>query len=564
VTRLGQPPALIPEGLLAHRGPDHTEQIVHGSIALRHWRLSIVDLSSGANQPVANDRYAFAFNGEIYDYEAISRRYFQKVYKSDTQLLFDLLAIGETEKIKNASGFYAYVRVDKIKLEIVGARDFWGKKPLYYYVDDERAIFASEETAIRTLCTKKPAVNARALMGYALYKNFHFGDTCFEGVHELPPGGNFSFDVRNWKLNTSPDWDEYYQTPLQNRIRPDLLDDPPATGQKVSEYSLIEAIQHALELRYHCDVPVQLALSGGVDSTAIAAISCSQSELRKKLLKALTVEFSHDKDESKKAASIARQLHLAHEVVEFPKNNFLKLFRSVVRAQGAPLEHPHSMAYFALCSAVSESGRVLITGEGADEIFFGYSHYHNGFSGSFAFRPFLEIERYFDGDTAEVKNLFNRELALREEALTNPLRSRDLEIKTHLISLLRRNDRTSMAKSVEIRAPFLDIGLLYRVLVLSDEKFIEGRKTFLSQYIKKRLPNFQTDSEKIGFHVPFDAWFKSQRESDVIYALIIRASQFFFDQFGLKLRSNQVMDCRLGWVLCNIGLFMEEFEKNEF
>ena len=221
------------------------------------------------------------------------------------------------------------------------------------------------------------------------------------------------------------------------------------------------------------------------------------------------------------------------------------------------------MAYYVLCAAVRKSGKVLITGEGADELFFGYSHYQNGFSGSFAFRPFLEIDQYVDGDTMALMALFNRERSLREAALTNPDRSRDLEIKTHLTSLLKRNDRMSMANSVEIRAPFLDIGLLYRVLALSDDKLIAGRKAFLSQYVQKRLRNFQPDGEKIGFHVPFDAWFASQRKSDDICALISRAQQYFVDKFALSLRSDQALEGRLGWVLCNIGLFLEEFERSD-
>lgn len=485
---------------------------------------------------MVDENHLFAFNGELYNYASISKDYLGSLYPSDTHTFFDLITRGRIDKIKSSSGFYSYVLIDKKKLEVIGGRDLLGKKPLYYYINNDMAIFASEETAIRSICKNLLKVNSRTLLGYAMFKNFHFGETCFEGIQELPPGGELHFCSNSWNLKTSPSWDDYYSTPLSNLIKPSLLDIPIKKSHILDPEELIEIIQHSIELRYKCDVPVQLALSGGIDSTAIATIAQLTPHLHEKLLRAVTVQFSDDKDESVKATLIAKALSIKHKKVEFSQYNLLSLLRVAICANGAPLEHPHSLSYYALCAEVQKKGKVLITGEGADELFFGYSHYKNEFSNSFAFRPYININQYFKSNKKLFELEFNREYELRQEALSCPKRSQELEIKTHLLSLLRRNDRMSMANSVEIRAPFLDTSLIYLIAIQPKINLAKENKEFLVKSIKNRIPQFQPDSVKIGFHVPFDKWFAKNHKTKEVQSLIYSATQLLADNYGLHLK----------------------------
>ena len=224
VKKPGQCSIPIPKSLLDHRGPDSTEEIHSDSFSVRHWRLSIVDLSSYANQPIQDDKFIFAYNGEIYNYSEISKKYFSQSHSSDSHLFFDLLKSGNFKKLQNASGFFSFILYDKKNLTLTGGRDFLGKKPLFYYLDKETLIIASAETSIYKLLNKKNNLNNRAILSYLYFKNLHFGDSYFEDIVEIPPGSHFEFDLKKWEFKSSFEWSTYYEIPLKERINSNLLD----------------------------------------------------------------------------------------------------------------------------------------------------------------------------------------------------------------------------------------------------------------------------------------------------------------------------------------------------
>ena len=144
---------------------------------MRHWRLSIVDLSENSNQPLNSKNHLFVYNGEIYNYKKIYKKFLKKEYQSDTLFFRDMLLNGYSKILNNSSGFFSYLILDKEKLEIEGGRDLWGKKPLYYYFDNEKAIFSSEETGIITILNKETKLNKDAILNYSVYKNTFFWKT---------------------------------------------------------------------------------------------------------------------------------------------------------------------------------------------------------------------------------------------------------------------------------------------------------------------------------------------------------------------------------------------------
>ncbi len=550
----------IPDEILHHRGPDFTDEIIYKSVSIRHWRLSIVDLTSHSNQPLTNEDYIFAYNGELYNYSEISKFFFKKVYKSDTNLFFELLQNSKIEKIKNSSGFYSYILLNKSNMHLSGGRDLLGKKPLYYYFDDEYAIFASEEGAILELLNKKVSLNKKSLLSYFHFKSIFFGNSIFNGIQELPPGASFSLDINKWILEKDFDWDNYYSIPLKNRINPSFLDNSSSVNKNPSKNEIFNQLIHSLKSRFQCDVDLQLALSGGVDSVLIAKLCAEEEELKKKLLGALTIGFDHELDESINAKLISSELNIDHRIIQFEADDLLNLLRQAIKYHSSPLEHPHCLSYFVLCRESRKKGKVLITGEGADELFFGYSHYKNESNESFAFRPFLDFKKYFYTNGLDLKSLFSDEYYYRNKAIENKINSRDLEFKTHLISLLKRNDRMSMSNSVEIRAPFLDIQLLNLILNINDPD-LNGffQKKYLKMYLEKNVNFYRPSKNKIGFYVPFDNWFIANKNHKNVKLAIERGTEILKNICNLEIINKESIEPKLGWLLVNLGIFIEEF-----
>ena len=174
-------------------------------------------------------------------------------------------------------------------------------------------------------------------------------------------------------------------------------------------------------------------------------------------------------------------------------------------------------------------------------------------------RPFINLSNYFEVDCKLFSSLFSKQNFYRKKSLQSPQNSRDLEIKSHLLSLLRRNDRMSMANSVEIRAPFLDINLAYFALKKISHKTSDNSKKFLRAYLKNNLPSFKTDKEKIGFYVPFDNWFQLNQNNVEVKNILERSKTFLYENYNLKILRNDKYDGRLGWILCNLGIFLENF-----
>ena len=200
--------------ILRHRGPDSSGDLVFENAYIRHWRLSIVDLSENSSQPYGDGDSWLVYNGEIYNYEELAGRLGVRV-PSDTALLYTLCRQGVDEpELRRARGFYSYLYVTESGLALSGARDPFGKKPLFYHVDNAAgiAVFASEEQAIVD-CLGGSPIDFGSISQYLLYKQVFHGDTYFQNIKQLAPGARFLFDVRSWTLSIDRDWAGYYQMP---------------------------------------------------------------------------------------------------------------------------------------------------------------------------------------------------------------------------------------------------------------------------------------------------------------------------------------------------------------
>ena len=546
----------IEQHLLRHRGPDYSEEVDLNWCRARHWRLSIQDLTSHSNQPYSKQDNFLVYNGELYNFREIAKCLYSKTFQSDTELLFHSLENEDFEAIRNESGFYSFLFIDRLKRKFFGARDHFGKKPMYFYFDNDLLIVASEDSTVRTVADqygKKVPVDNSAIEHYFKYKDLHLGRTFLKGVRELAPGSTLEFDFDNWELTEGTSWKEYYSAvPFYKRTKKgnntiNILDNVPS----VLETNLFEAV----EKRFLADVPVQIALSGGVDSTLLALIANHKDKF---FSRALTVSSSSRPSELKKSKFLCDSFSIDQSVIDFDSLDVLELLKESIRAQGGPLSHPHALAVYALTKEAAKQGKVLITGEGADELMYGYEHHKNE-NATFAFTQHHDPKDYFETSRSglnEIDELFSGDKIFENNDL------RDLEVKTHLLSLLRRNDRISMRNSIELRSAFLDFKLFETVTDLQESGHLSRGKESLVRIIKMFFNPYEVDKEKIGFYVPFDAWFKKHIGVDqALDAMIERALSFLQDELKWNLKEGVKVENKLAWAFVNIGIFLDLQEE---
>lgn len=538
----------IDESIMYHRGPDHSKEIDLGWCRFRHWRLSIQDLTSGSNQPYSDGMDYLIYNGELYEYQNLGLRIFSTYFSSDTQFLFNVLKAGEFHSITGESGFYSFVFIKDYLKRIFSTRDPFGKKPLYYYLDSDLLVLASEERAVREIAReygKTIPINAPSIAHYLRYKDLHFGSTFYDGVLEVPPGSTLEFDFEAWTLSLSYSWEDYYYS------KPFYKSDTkngPIVGFTLQQ--LKKNIISTIEKRFISDVPVQLALSGGVDSTLVALVA---NEREKYFHRVLTVNSSSRPSEAIKSNSLCEELQMPQGVIDFDGIDFLELMKKAISAQGGPLSHPNALGVFALAQEAKRQGKVLITGEGADELMYGYDHYERN-DLTFAFQEHNDPSFYFNVDSSDqVEQSQNIQL---ERFLQNN-DYRDLDVKTHLLSLLRRNDRMSMHNSIELRSAYLDSELFKIVSKWQENGLLLKGKSTLVEIIKDVYSRYEVDSSKIGFYVPFDDWYYLEgRNSEIVKGYITEALNFLRTKLNWCLKEGVSIRGKFAWGLLNIGIFL--------
>jgi len=539
----------ISHNMMRHRGPDYSGEIDLGWCRARHWRLTIQDLTEHSHQPFTDQEDYLIYNGEFYDFRELAKKLFSKSFQSDTQLLFYALKHNEFDLLKKESGFYSFVFIVQSSKTLFAARDFFGKKPLYYFFDEDLLVIASEDSTIRKIVLeygKNVAIDPSSIAHYFEYKDLHFGKTYFKGINELAPGSSLSFDFDNWRLSENISWYEYYYS------KP-FYESESISGQNnqpmVNTQELKENLVSSIKKRFSADVPVQLALSGGIDSTLLAILAKNH----KNFDRVLTISSDSRPTELIKSRLLCKKFGFDQFVIDFDDIDVMKCLKSAIKAQASPLSHPHALAIYTISKEASKRGKVLITGEGADELMYGYEHYKKNKT-TFAFKKHLNLDDCFKGDNLDMICESN------SPKMVNFLDNnsyRDLEVKTHLLSLLRRNDRNSMQNSVELRAAYLDFYLFEYVTKQQKFRALKKGKESIVEVIKDLYMDYEVDSEKIGFYVPFDDWFNSNADLEGVDLYIRKALSFFKNELNLDFLDDTSIEKKLAWSLLNIGVFLE-------
>ena len=528
---------------LEHRGPDDKGLFIENNIGLGHRRLSIIDVTSAGHQPFLSDdgRYVMVFNGEIYNfkdfYPELRSNGLEIKTGSDTEVLLKLFELYGTKMLNRLNGMFAFVIWDKKERKLTAVRDRMGVKPLYYSLYNETFYFASEQKALFT--AKVPLKMDNDGMEEYIFNRFVAGEnTLYENVKKVLPGHIISV-YENGKITNEKWWD--LKTEIQNQ---------PKIKNPVEWFR--ETFDDSIKLRMVSDVPVGVLLSGGLDSSSILA---SLNHHNYKDIQTFNIGFKEkEHNESHLAKIMADKFNYGFRTMQLEDNNLFEKLLSSTYFQDEPIIHLSEPHILALAQLAKPSVKVLLSGEGADELMGGYVRYKAlkypsllnsigtiGHMDYFTKKPRYEkLARYsqikdnddlvmFNGsniypnDIAKTfginstpKNEYRKQILEEAKYLyPNNLRRQALyfDQHTYLCSLLDRNDRCTMGASIECREPFLDQRLIVGLGSLEDKLLFTGKKWkyILKSAMAERLPEEILKFKKVGLSVPWgDYLIKSQ------------------------------------------------------
>ncbi|MFL6352127.1 MAG: asparagine synthase (glutamine-hydrolyzing) [Bryobacteraceae bacterium] len=552
--------------VLAHRGPDECGYYHDQHAHLGHRRLSIVDLAGG-HQPMSNETRShwIVYNGEVFNHADIRRQLERAAHRyrtrCDTETIIHAYEEFGPASVDLFRGMFAYAIWDCEKRRLFAARDRLGIKPFYYSWDGSTFAFASEIKALLRHPTIYAECEEEVLPEYLAFGYVSEERTLFRGIRKLMPGHHLTLDLSGSKpkLQVRQYWDV-----------------PASVASTASEQELIGEVRARLEesvgLRLMSDVPLGVFLSGGVDSSAIAALI---KRLTSGPVKTFSVGYSEQEfSELGCAAQVAKTIGTEHREAKIGIDEFFSELPRLVWHEDEPITWPSSVSlYFAARLAATEV-KVVLTGEGSDEIFAGYERYRwnlinsragqlygaiPGFirqavSRNLETTPLLKaslrrkIRHTFIGREATVESLLldnfycafsreeqNRLLGSTANAIYSNYRgywnsregtsllSRMLyaDQKTYLVELLMKQDQMSMASSVESRVPFLDHTLVEFCARIPDSLKIRGKtqKYILKRAISNLLPASIIHRPKMGFPTPLRKWLLDPRAKPIYDAL---------------------------------------------
>ncbi|EOG6903749.1 asparagine synthase (glutamine-hydrolyzing) [Flavobacterium psychrophilum] len=522
--------------VLAHRGPDDAGIFIEKNIGLGHRRLAIIDTSSAGHQPFysENGRYVIVFNGEIYNYKDFYAELKDKGVAlksdSDTEVLLKLYELYGLEILPRLNGMFAFAIWDKEQKKLVLARDRMGVKPLYYSLYQSTLYFASEQKAL--FAAGIPIQISESGLEEYFFNRFVAGEnTLYNHVNKILPG-HYMTIYENGNSKTTKWWN--LKEGIQNH-------ETIANPKKWFEETFFESVR----LRMVSDVPVGVLLSGGLDSGSILSSLYHQDY---KNIQTFNIGFSEEKhNESYLAKNITEEYNYEYNSMKVEGDLLYDSLLESSYFQDEPLMHlnePHLLAVSKLANA---KVKVLLSGEGADELMGGYVRYKAlrwptllkaiSYLSNFNFlnnNPrFNKLLRYskitnnsdlvlfnstsiypndiheFYGEKKEPINEYRYQLLNEaKELYPNSLQRQALyfDQHTYMCSLLDRNDRCTMGASIECREPFLDQRLVAGLGTLDDNWLFSGKKGkyILKNTMQDKLPQDILNFKKIGLSVPWE------------------------------------------------------------
>lgn len=580
-----------------HRGPNHTGIYKKDNIEFAFKRLSILDLENGS-QPFEKNNNTIIFNGEIYNHNILRSNLIDKGYEfktnCDTEVLLTSYIENKEKCVENLRGMFSFIIYDEERNLLFGARDHFGIKPLYYLDNSDFIVFSSEYKAIVNLLDEVN-LNEKSLQNYLSFQYVPLENTMIEDIKLIPPG--YSFTVKDGKLELK----KYYKV--------DFIPKKHITANDVKEV-VADSIKH------HMDAHVEVGtfLSGGIDSTIVATIASQVNPN----IKSFSVGFGVDGyDEIEVAKKTARVLGIENIDINVTQQDYIKSLPEVFYHLDDPVADPSQVGIYFLSKEAKKHATVVLSGEGADELFGGYNIYKeynsvkpilnmprgikkalNGVSSvmpnikgkSYLYRATTPLEdRYignakiFENDEVRkiVKNYSeNNEYqkilsSIYEEARINNYdyvtTMQHVDVNTWLEGdILQKADKMSMAQSIELRVPFLDKEVLELAKHLKIDQKISNSNTkvLLREAFKDIIPLHMVEKKKLGFPTPIRVWLKEDL-GDVVRQTIHDADvdEVLNKDYAINLLDNHMKDhqdnSRKIWSIYAFCLWHQMFMENK-
>ena len=501
---------------ISHRGPDQKGFFFDVNLTLGHQRLKIIDLSEKGSQPLFNEdkTICIIFNGEIYNYKELRKSLEAKKHQfnsdTDTESIVHLYEEYGQDCVNRLHGMFAFAIWDSKNKTLFLARDRLGVKPLFYYFDGKKFIFASEIKAIildKAIKRKLSYTSLNQIINYGYILN---DDTLFDGIKELLPGHHLIF--KNGKIEIKKYWE------IKLTIGNESLD--------YYAKNLRKLLESAVQKRLMSDVPLGATLSGGIDSSAIVAIMSKLTDN----IRTFTIGFEK-KNEFKEAKLVADYCNTEHKEIMLNYGDIDKKFEEIVWHYELPFGEPSVLLTYFLAKELKKDITVTLIGDGADELFAGYNRYVSLASNSelagnqiaeILSNNFnsLEVSQYFSEKLIKNKpeNImdpfsFIKKSSIKDEKLNAALL---FELKSIIPNIhLNRVDRMSMAHAVEMRVPFLDHELVeFSMTIPSRFKWHNSnKKLVLQKAVSDLLPKDVAKRKKLPFGMPFSDYYRKNFNS---------------------------------------------------
>ena len=581
---------------IKHRGPDDDGIFVYKNIGLGFVRLSILDLSSAGHQPMFSHdkRFLIIFNGEVYNYIEIRNELKNKyIFKTGTDTEVVLAAYQEWgEKcLDKFNGMFAFVVYDKVKKELFGARDRYGIKPLYYWLDSERFIFASEIKSILPFVDRIP--NNQIIYDYLLTnRTDHTINTFFNGIKKLQHGHYFKLKGKKFLFN------EWYN--IRNKIKKNVV-------LSIEEYNHL--LNKSLKLRLRADVPIGVSLSGGIDSSSITAALIDRFGLNDINTFSAIYGKNEPSDESRYIDEFKPYLMNMHYTFPTAKT-FYNDYLEFIKIQNEPVPDIGPYAQYKVMELAAKYVKITLDGQGADEQLAGYHYffgsYYKELLQSFRFYRFiyenykyLKLHKSFNAIKYWLyyyfpvylqqkissniflsisKDFLNTVKGNKKSSQINKMLLKPKDLNDSLIQhfeyklehLLHWEDLNSMNFSIESRVPFLDHNLVEATLSTpSSQKIYNGEtKIILRNALNTILPSkIYMRKDKKGFTSPRDKWFRENNFISLIMDLINSNSFKSRGYFNNNIASKQFklhLDGKINaskeiWKWINLELWFREY-----
>ncbi|MBN4050630.1 asparagine synthase (glutamine-hydrolyzing) [Gammaproteobacteria bacterium AH-315-M22] len=594
---------------IRHRGPDdygyYEATDAQGRfVGMGHRRLSIIDVDSG-KQPISNeDETVFlVFNGEIYNFQELRATLVDKghVFKtlSDSEVIVHAYEEYGEQCVSYFRGMFAFAIWDDVKKTLYLARDRFGKKPLFYTIRNDSLLFTSEIKSFNAVLDLRDEINTSVIPDYLAYRYVPGPDTLYKGIYKLSPGSYATYCNGVLQEHT------YYLPPDRNRCGSNATDD-----EAVEKF--LGILRESVKLRMISDVPFGAFLSGGIDSTAIVAL---MSEISSYPVKTFSVGFDESNySELKYAETVAKHFGTDHHELTVTHEELIEHLPALIRFRDAPVSEPSDIPIYLLALEAGKSVKMVLTGEGSDEILGGYpKHVFERYAKyyqlvpkavrhlliepmvkalPYKFRraktalctlgiedPTERLPRWFGAlSSSDTERLLATEYG-RMAARNKPspfLVDKEASALRKILyfdqtswlpdNLLERGDRMTMAASIEARMPFMDHHLAEYVSTLPDRFRVRGRTTkwILREAMKGLVPDEILSRPKVGFRLPVNEWFRGPMKDylyDNLTGVNSISKDFYKKDYLEKILKEHVSgrqnNEKLLWTLLNLELWLK-------